>query len=263
VVIVVAALTHDDEGEAWNNGGDRDTLEVSADQVALINQVAAMHDRVIVLLEGGGPITGTWMNNVEAVVMAWYPGEKGGLAIADLLLGNANFGGHVPMTWPVAWADEPVFGNHQATTQMDYYHGYRYFDKNAITPLFPFGWGLSYTTFQYANLTVPCADVTHGGVMDVSFDVTNTGTMAGDTVAFLFVSFENTTVRRSVKELKGFKRIALQPNETQHVTIPLKIADLAYWDMTTGGWAIENMTYTVRVGQHSADLPLSATFTVR
>jgi beta-glucosidase len=129
--------------------------------------------------------------------------------------------------------------------------------------LFPFGAGLSYTTFQYANLGVPCATVTDGGVVEVTADVTNTGTVAGDEVTFLFVSYPNTTVRRPAKELKGFVREAVQPGQTVQVTIPLRISDLKYWDTTSSSWMIESGPVTIMVGGSSTALPLSDTLVVQ
>ena len=264
VVIVVAALSSQDEGEAWNGGGDRDSLEVSSDQVSLIHQVAEMHDRVIVVLEGGGPITmQSWKNEVEGIVMAWYPGEKGGLAIADVLFGDANFGGHVPMTWPKKLEDEPVFGNKQAETKMGFLHGYRHFDDTGVAPLFPFGFGLSYTTFEYKNLQVPCSDVTPDGMVEVKVDITNTGDRAGDTVAFLFVSVPDSKVRRAKKDLKAFTRVSLDPGQTKRVTLPIMAKDLAYWDVDNDKWVVEKTEYKVLVGPDAATLPLSDTFLVK
>jgi beta-glucosidase len=147
---------------------------------------------------------------------------------------------------------------------MDYYLGYRYYDKNAATrqPLFPYGYGLSYTKFDYANLVVPCATVNKDGMVNVTVEVTNSGTVAGDEVAFLFVSFPSTTARRSLKELKGFYRVSLDPGVTKRITIPLRVADLKYWNMTTSQWVVESGPVKVMVGGRSDSLPVSDTFTV-
>jgi beta-glucosidase len=264
VVFVVAALTSADEGEAWNNGGDRSNLEVSADQVQLIKQVAAANDKVIVILEGGGPITmESWKNDVEGIIMAWYPGEKGGNALADLVFGEANFSGHVPMTWPVRWEDEVPFENQQEETRMPFLHGYRHFDDTGVEPLFPFGFGLSYTTFEYSNIQVPCIDITKEGMIEVKVDIKNTGSMAGDTVAMLFVSYPDSGVRRAKKDLKGFSRVTLEPGVKKRVTIPLKIEDLAYWNTDSHRWEVEATEYKISIGPDSATLPVSDTFIVK
>jgi beta-glucosidase len=194
--------------------------------------------------------------------MAWYPGMVGGTALGSLLFGDANFGGKLPVTWPAQWSDEPVF-NGGTTTAFNYYVGYHYFDQNGTSPLFSFGAGMSYTTFQYGNLSVPCATVTDGGVVEITANVTNAGTVAGDEVTFLFVSYPNTTVRRPAKELKGFVRETVQPGQTVQVTIPLRISDLKYWDTTSSSWQIESGPVKIMVGGSSTNLPLSDTLLVQ
>jgi beta-glucosidase len=194
--------------------------------------------------------------------MAWYPGMDGGKALGELLFGDANFSGKLPITWPARWDDEPVFAS-GTTTPMDYYLGYRHFDNAKITPLYPFGHGLSYTQFEYANLKVPCSDVSQGGVVEVEADVTNTGMVAGEEVAMLFVSYPETKARRPAKELKGFYRVALDPGQTKRVKIPLRISDLKLWDSGANAWKIESGTVQVSVGPSAADLPLHDSFSVR
>ena len=199
--------------------------------------------------------------------MAWYPGLVGGEALGKLLFGDVNFSGKLPITWPKSEADEPPFnqgGTTGGTTMMGYYLGYRYFDTNAKTPLFAFGSGLSYTTFKYDYLGVPCSTVTKG-VVDVAVQITNTGTVPGNDVAFLFVSYPNTTARRSMKELKGFYRTpTVMPGSTVQFTIPLRIADLKYWDTSTtpAAWTVESGLVQIMVGPSSDNLPLKDMLTV-
>ena len=166
-VVVVAGLTPEDEGEEYTGAGDRTSLSLDGKkggktQNDLITAVAALKKPMVVVLEGGAPIDMPWLSQVPAVVMAWYPGMVGGTALGKLLMGDANFSGKLPVTWPAAVADFPTF-NGGGTTMMDYYLGYRYFDKNAKKALFPFGFGLSYTKFTYANLVVPCSTVSKKG----------------------------------------------------------------------------------------------------
>jgi len=184
----------------------------------------------------------------------------GGTALGQLLFGKANFSGKLPITWPSSLNDLPTF-NGGATTTMDYYLGYRYFDNKGITPLYAFGYGLSYTKFAYSNLVVPCGTATKGSVVNVSVDVTNSGSVAGDEIVMLFVSYPSTKARRSAKELKGFARVSLDASEKKTVTIPVRVADLKYYD-PTNGWTVESGTVKVMVGGSSANLPLSDTFTV-
>ena len=271
-IVVVAGLTPQDEGEEYTGAGDRACFELdgktqpacdgSGPQDTLITQAAALGKPMVVVLEGGSVINMPWLAQVPAVVMAWYPGMVGGTALGSLLFGDANFGGKLPVTWPVQWSDEPVF-NGGTTTTAGYYVGYHYFDEDGVAPLFPFGAGLSYTTFKYDNLVVPCATVTDGGVVNVTADVTNTGTVAGDETTFLFVSYPGTTARRPAKELKGFTRETVQPGQTVQVTIPLRVSDLKYWDSTSSAWKIESGPVNVMVGGSSAALPLSATLDVQ
>jgi beta-glucosidase len=268
-IVVVAGLTPYDEGEEYNGSGDRTTLALdgkmnSGAQNGLITAVAALGKPMVVVLEGGSVIDMPWFTSlppVSAVVMAWYPGMTGGTALGKLLFGKANFSGKLPISWPSQLSDLPTF-NGGATTTMDYYVGYRYYDNKNITPKFAFGYGLSYTQFTYSNLVVPCGTASQSAVVNVSVDVTNSGTVAGDEVVFLFVSYPGTTKKRPVKELKGFARVTIAAGAKQTVTIPVRVADLKYWDSTSSKWAIEASTVKVMVGPSSANLPLSDTFTV-
>jgi beta-glucosidase len=192
--------------------------------------------------------------------MAWYPGMVGGTALGQLLFGKANFSGKLPISWPTALGDLPAFNSGTSTT-MDYYLGYRYFDKQGKKPLYSFGYGLSYTKFDYSNLVVPCSDVTKNGVVNVSADVTNSGTVKGDEVVLLFVSYPNTTKKRPARELKGFARVSLDPGAKKTVQIPVRVSDLKFYD--TSGWAVESGPVTIMVGPSSASLPLSDTVTVK
>jgi beta-glucosidase len=271
-VVVIAGLTPQDEGEEYTGAGDRACFELdgkitpacdgSGPQDTLINQVAALNKPMAVVLEGGSVINMPWLSKVPAVVMAWYPGMVGGTPLGQMLFGDASFSGKLPVTWPVQWSDEPAF-NSGTTTNFNYYTGYHYFDQNGITPLFPFGAGLSYTTFQYENLQVPCSSVTDNGVVQVKADVTNTGAMAADEVTFLFISWQNSTIRHPAKELKGFIRETIQPGQTVEVTIPLRISDLVYFDTNSNAWKPESGTVKIMVGGSSANLPLTDTLTIQ
>jgi beta-glucosidase len=280
-VVVVAGLTPEDEGEEYTGAGDRldgtgapnlglDPKSGSGAQNALIAAVAAKNKPMVVVLEGGSAIDMPWLDSVPAVIMAWYPGQAGGTALGHLLFGDTNFSGKLPITWPNSVTDEPALnggGNSGGNTTMDYYVGYRYFDKNHITPQFPIGYGLSYTTFTYDSLVVPCGTVAKDGVVDVWVAVTNTGNVPGNEVTFLFVAYPTTTARRSVKELKGFHRtpVPLQPGETTTFTIPLRVQDLKYWNTSTSphGWTVESGPVQIMVGSSSDNLPLLETMTVQ
>jgi beta-glucosidase len=280
-VVLMAGLTEQDEGEEFTGAGDRTdvtgtpsfNLDPKANpglQNELITTVAAMNKPMVVVLESGSAVNMPWLSMVPAVVQAWYPGMHGGAALAKLLFGDANFSGKLPITWPQSEADEPPFnqgGVTGGTTMMDYYLGYRYFDKNNKKPLFAFGSGLSYTTFHYDLLDVPCVTVTKHAVVDVRVQVTNTGSVPGDEVSFLFVSYPSTTARRSVKELKGFHRTTspLLPGQSVQFTIPLRIQDLKYWNTSASpaGWTVESGPVQIMVGPSSENLPLTGMLTVQ
>lgn len=262
-VIVVTGLTSEDEGEGLVGAGDRLDLGLSAERVKLIRDAAAANDRTIVVLEGGGAITmGDWLPDIEALLTVWYPGQMGGHAVADLLFGDANPSGKLPMTFPTSLAQLPPFDNQSLEVTYGYFHGYRYVDHNGETPQFPFGFGLSYTTFSIDNLRASQTQASAGDVVRFSVDVRNTGSAAGAEVVQLYVSYPDSAVERAERELKGFAKVALEPGETQTVDINVPVNDLAYYDTTESGWALEGLAYEMHVGTSSRDLPLSTTLTV-
>jgi len=285
-IIVVVGLTPYDEGEEYNGSGDRSTFALdgkpnnAGNNTGVQNKLvtdavtAASGKPVIVVLEGGSVIDMPWLSQVSAVIMAWYPGMSGGTAMAELAFGKKNFSGKLPISWPNSLSDLPTF-NGGGTTQMDYYIGYRYFDNVSKTPMYPFGYGLSYAKFDYSNLVVPCGTVskptssTTGGVVNVAVDVTNSGTVDGDEIVMLFASYPSATKRRSAKELKGFARVSIPAGAKKTVTIPVRVSDLKYWDKDkdsstkdSSGWLIDSGPVKVMVGPNAATLPLSDTFTV-
>ncbi|HLK93815.1 MAG TPA: glycoside hydrolase family 3 N-terminal domain-containing protein [Polyangia bacterium] len=295
-VVVVAGLTPQDEGEEYTGAGDRTNLSLDGKQTdpkymgiqnQLIASVAALGKPMVVVLEGGAVIDVTpWIGSLpasSAVVMAWYPGQRGGEALGDLLWGQVNgvsynFGGKLPITWGNL-GDYDVFNGagdsaSGGKTTFHYYAGYRWFDnkKIALTPAqgtYPFGYGLSYTSFQYSDLQLGCSTLAPGAVLPVVVNITNTGTVAGDEIAMVFVTFPNTTVPKRVgqKELKGFARVSLAAGETKQVTIPVRLSDLDYFqddatDPMGGHWAVESGPIKIMVGGSSTNLPLTGTVNV-
>jgi beta-glucosidase len=262
--VVVVGLTAEEEGEAivpFN--GDRVNLRLPAEQEQLIAGLADLNPRTIVVLEGGSVITlETWLPRVEAVLMAWYPGQEGGNAIADVLFGDVNPSGRLPSTWPRSETDLPAFVNNQSLVEYGYYHGYLHVDREGIEPRFPFGYGLSYTTFAYANLWLSDETIPSDGTLQVGVDVSNTGAVGGEEVVQLYVSCEGSRVDRPVKVLKGFQKVHCEPGETKRVLFDLRAEDLAFYDVEAGGWEVESISYRVHLGPSSRTLPVSATFTV-
>ncbi len=274
-VVVVAGLTAQDEGEEYTLAGDRASFALDAKQTDpqyqhvqdnLIQSVAQLGKPMAVVLEGASVIDMPWLASVPAVVMAWYPGQVGGLALGDLLWGDANFSGKLPFTWGKSLADYATF-NGNGTTTFDYWVGYRYFDHANITPLYAFGEGQSYTKFEYRKLQLGCSELGKGAVMPVVVNVANTGMVAGDEIVMVFVSFPDTTARRPPKELKGFTRVHLEAGQEKQVTVPVRLADLDYFEMdsptaNTGKWVVESGNVKVMVGGSSTNLPLTATVKV-
>ena len=268
-IVVVAGLTAYDEGEEFTGAGDRVSLGLDAKradpniQNNLIASVAALGKPMVVVLEGGSVIDLPWLNKVPAVVMAWYPGMVGGAAMGKLLWGQANFSGKLPFTWGKQLADYPTFRDDISSTTFDYYVGYRYFDHVGVAPLFPYGYGMSYTTLEYRKLDVPCTAVTSGAAFPVTVTVANTGTMDADEIVMVFVSFPNAKARRPAKELKGFARATLKAGEEKAVTILIRTTDLDYWDALSSKWVIESDAVTIMAGPNAATLPLTGSIAVQ
>jgi beta-glucosidase len=262
--IVVAGLTAKDEGEnSFRGVGDRKTLALSDAQNAMIANVARSNAHTIVVLEGSGVVlVEPWIDLVKGLVLAWYPGMEGGEAIAEVLFGEVNPSGKLPVTFPKTEDQLPPFIHDQTEVTYDYYHGYRLLDRNQTTPRFPFGFGLSYTTFAYANLALDKSAVTPDGEVTVSADVTNTGKVAGDEIAELYVGFIGSAVDRPARTLLGFSRVHLEPGETKTVHMTVPASDLAYWSMDQDRWVIEAIDYSVEVGSSSRDRPLAGRFSI-
>jgi beta-glucosidase len=202
---------------------------------------------------------------VPAVIQAWYPGQEGGTALAEILTGDVNPSGRLPVTFERRWEDNPVHDNYYpqaGTNRVEYkegvFVGYRGYEHKNVKPLFPFGFGLSYTTFAYSNLAVAPGD----GTFNVSFDVRNTGTREGAEVAQVYIGDTHAPVPRPAKELKGFKRVQLRPGESQHVTITLDQRALSYYDPGAKQWRADAGDFTVLVGSSSAQIELQGKLTL-
>ena len=268
VAVVIVGLTPGDEGEEYTGAADRESLSLPAPHDALVKRVLALGKPTIVIVEAGGAVDmRQWQDQTNAIIMAWYPGQRAGTALGRLLFGQANFAGRLPVTWPVDISQFPKFDEGD-TTVMSYYAGYHWFDEKAKTdpvgakPLYAFGHGLSYSTFSYERLNMPCATVTEDGLINVDVDVRNTAGPTGDEVVQVYVSYPQTKARRNAKELKGFARVNIPAGEARRVSIPLRIRDLKYWDMTTNAWVVEKGPVLVQVGPSSDKLLLSQTLTV-
>ncbi len=250
-------------------GGDR-TFQLPGGQDALIKKISSVNRNTIVVVTAGGNVDMTgWIDGVPALVHAWYPGQEGGTALAQLLFGDLNFSGKLPASFERKWDDNPTFNSYYAKPgekrvayREGVFLGYRHFDRSTTKPLFPFGFGLSYTTFEYRNLAIAPRNAHGTGPITVTFDVTNTGKREGAEVAELYVSPGHSSVERPVKELKGFSKVNLRPGETKKVTLTLNRRALSYYDANKKDWTAEPGDFTVLVGSSSQDLRLKGTFTL-
>jgi len=253
-------------GQQTSEGSDRSSLSLPNGQDALVSAIAAANPHTIVVIYSSSTMLMPWANQVAAVLFAWYPGQENGNALAQVLFDDVNPSGKLPVTIPVSANQVPASTSTQwpgllghATYSEGLQVGYRWYDANNITPRFPFGFGLSYTTFGYSNLVVSA--VSPSGQVQVGFDLTNTGTHAGAEVAELYLGFP-AAAGEPPKLLKGFQKITLSPGQTQHLTFNLDWEDLANWDATARGWIVTPGTFQVMVGASSRDIRLTGAFSV-
>lgn len=260
--LVVVAAGFDPESEA--ESADR-TFRLPLGQDELIQEMAAANKRTIVVMtSGGGVDMNAWLDRVPALVQAWYPGQESGTAVAEILFGDVNPSGRLPVTFERRWEDNPVHDSYypEAGTKRVVYKegvfvGYRGYERNRIKPLFPFGFGLSYTTFVYSNLSVkPVSNGESGLSYEVSFDVKNTGTREGADVAQVYIGDAHTKIPRPAKELKGFVKVNLRPGETRKVSVMLNRRSLSYYDVNTKQWRVEPGDFDVLVGRSSQQIEL-------
>jgi beta-glucosidase len=259
--VVFAGLTNQWESE----GFDRPDMELPGDQAKLIEQVAAANPNTIVVLNAGSPLNLDWLDKVAAVVQAWYLGQETGNAIADVLFGDVNPAGKLPTTFPKRLQDNPAYLNYPGENGQVLYGeglfvGYRYYDKKDIAPLFPFGYGLSYTTFAYNNLTLDAATIGPEDEIHVSVNVQNTGACAGQEVVQLYVRDVECSLMRPEKELKAFAKVALDPGETVTATFTLTQEALSFYDPVRKRWVAEAGDFQVLVGSSSRDIHLIGRF---
>jgi beta-glucosidase len=253
-------------GNKDSEGKDRPDLKLPQNQDALISAIAAANPHTVVILKTAGPVLMPWIAHVSALLEAWYPGEEDGNAVADILFGNANPSGKLPMTFPVAETDTPAHTRQQypgvngtAIYSEGLLVGYRWYDAKDITPLFPFGYGMSYTTFSFANLSVSPASSDDN--VRVTVDVTNTGPRRGAEVAEIYVAAP-ANAGEPPKQLKGFAKVTLDPGETRHLTITLDQRAFSIWDTASNQWAVAPGEHEIMVGDSSRDLPLKAMVTI-
>lgn len=247
-----------------SEGYDRTHLHLPDSHVRLIEAVSAVQKRVVVILSNGSPVVMPWIDKAQAILEGYLGGQALGGAIADLLFGDASPSGKLAETFPLKLSDTPAYltfpgEGDRAVYSEGIFVGYRYYDKKEIEPLFPFGYGLSYTTFEYSNLRFDKPSLSAQDRLTVFVDVKNTGAVAGKEIVQLYVRDAHSSVIRPVKELKGFEKIALQPGEVRTVQFLLDSRAFAYYSTEARDWLIETGEFEIRIGQSSRDIVLSGT----
>lgn len=258
VAVIFAGLPDAFESE----GFDREHMKMPECQNELICQVARVQPNTVVVLHNGSPVEMPWVDQVKGILEAYLSGQAVGGAVCDILFGKVNPSGKLPETFPLKLEDNPSFLSYIGEGDMVEYRegifvGYRYYDKKKMDVLFPFGHGLSYTTFEYSNLRTDKERMKDTDVMTVSVDVTNTGGVAGKEVVQLYVADKESTVIRPIKELRGFVKVELAPGETKTVTFTLDKRAFAYYSVRIHDWHVETGDFDIMIGKSSRDIVLT------
>jgi beta-glucosidase len=272
-VVVVVGYTAGDEGEEYPiaAGGDRSSLDLPGDQNAFVSSALDLMKPTVIIVESGSIVNLPWLahaNKNQATIWAGYGGLRGGAALGKLIFGAANFAGKMPLAWPTqSELDLMKFKDTDTSTTMGYFFGYREYDRRkaagqTVNLVFPFGQGLSYSSFEYSKLTLPCTTVTKGAIFNVSVDIKNTSSVDGDEIAMLFVKPPpkpaGITGDRPIKELKSFARVSVKAGQTVTAQLPLRIRDLRRWEGDKSGkWLIDSGSYTILVGKNADDAEAS------
>ena len=260
-VLYCAGFNSSTEGEGWER-----PFTLPADQIRMMNLVSSMHDRVTVAVNAGGGVDfNGWSENVEAVLMAWHPGQEGGQALAEILTGKVSPSGKLPISIESRWEDNPVHDSYydhdkRVTYTEGVFVGYRGYDRTGKTPKYPFGYGLSYTDFEYSGLEVRKAGK---NVYEVSFDIANTGSMDAYETAQVYVGDPEASVKRPLKELKGYEKVFVKAGATVRVSVELDSEAFAFYDVDMESFVIEPGEFIISAGPSSAELPLSATLEIK
>jgi beta-glucosidase len=264
-VVLAVGFDQSIEGESADR---RFGLPVGQDD--LINQIAAVNkNTVVVITSGGGVDMNAWVDHVPGIFEAWFPGQEGGAALAQLLFGDFSPSGRLPMTFDRRWEENPAHdtyypkgGDKKVVYTEGVFVGYRGYDKSGVKPLFPFGYGLSYTTFAYKNLTIT-PSMSADQPAEVHFEITNTGSRPGAEVAQVYLGDSHSSVPRPKKELKGFAKVSLAPGETRQVTVKLDRRAFAYYDVKSHDWKVEPSDFDVYVARSAAQIELTGKVAVK
>ena len=253
-VVLIAGTNSDWETE----GNDRANLDLPSNQNELIETICKLNKNTVVVLNTGSPCEMPWINNANAILQCWFPGQEFGNSLADILIGKVNPSGKLPTTFPKKLSDTPAYSTYPGKDlQMDYeeglFIGYRWYDRESIEPLFPFGHGLSYTSFEYSNLRAipPKGD---SSVAAFEVDITNTGDVAGKEVLQGYITVNKSQIERPQKELKKFEKISLESGETKKVKFELSEKDLSFWSTENNAWQVEPAEYLFSIGASATDI---------
>lgn len=252
-VVMYVGLTENFESE----GMDRTTLEIPSNQNKLIEEICKVNKNVIIVLSNGAPVAMPWKNNVRAIITGYLGGEAGARAMVNCLIGKVNPSGKLAETYPIKIEDTPCYKNYPGTEltveyQESIYVGYRYYDKNNVKVLFPFGFGLSYTKFDYSELKIE----QQNEILKVSFKVKNTGRIKGKEIAQIYISQKSPIIFKAQKELKGFEKIELNPNEEKTINVELNKTAFEYYNVENKKWSIEEGKYNILIGKSSDEIVL-------
>ncbi len=263
VAVVFVGLTEEFEGEGY----DRLNIEMPKCHNELVSEIAKVNPNTVVVLAGGSVINLPWINEVGALLNSGLGGQATGSATANILTGIVNPSGKTSETYPLAFSDNPTYGNYPAGPvtsehRESVYIGYRYYDKARKNVLFPFGFGLSYTEFQYSDIKVSADEISDNDTLEVSFKVKNIGDVDGAEVAQLYISDRESTIFRPVKELKAFKKVFLKAGEETEITFTLSKRDFAFFNVYLGDFQVETGLFDILVGASSRDIKLLKTVTV-
>lgn len=263
VAVVFVGLTEEFEGEGY----DREGIEMPANHNALVSAVAKANPNTVVVLAGGSVIRMPWINEVKGLLNSGLGGQASGGAVANILTGKVNPSGKTSETYPLTFEDNPTFGNYPggpvtSEHRESVYIGYRYYDAANKEVLFPFGYGLSYTTFEYSDLKLSSNDIKDTDTVTVSFKIKNTGAMDGAEVAQIYVADKESTIYRPVKELRAFKKVFIKAGEEAEVSLELSKRAFAYYNVELGDWHVESGEFDIMVAASSRDIRLTQTINV-
>ncbi len=263
VAVVFIGLTEEFEGEGY----DRETINLPESHNALVEKIALANENTVVVLAGGSVVLMPWLNNVKALLNSGLGGQAGGIAVARILTGEVNPSGKTTETYPKFFEDNPTFGNYPggpvtSEHRESVYIGYKYYDSADKEVVFPFGFGLSYTTFEYSDLKVSSKSIKDTDTLTVSFKIKNTGEVDGAEIAQLYVADKESTIFRPVKELREFKKVFLKAGEEAEVTFELGKRAFAFYNVNINDWCVESGDFDILIGASSRDIKLSETVEV-